>query len=150
MPRGQHRRPQQFFWKRFIGSEWIAVKAQFPCIFARVIETPWYTGDWRATSCLSCSATLSKQFPRFHSNYTANVVFQGQDMHAFFIDHHEQARNECKSFRRYRSSWLKKYTWVSRGIELPYCYYYLRVQNFAILGFRWFCGINFCDFTKSR
>ena len=23
---------------------------------------------------------------------------------------------------------------------LPYCYYYLRVQNFAILGFRWFCG----------
>ena len=25
MPRGQHRRPQQFFWKRFIGSEWITV-----------------------------------------------------------------------------------------------------------------------------
>ena len=51
------------------------VKAQFPCIFSGVIETPWYTGDCRASSCLSCSATLSKQFPRFHSNYTANVVF---------------------------------------------------------------------------
>ena len=83
-----------------------------------VIETPWYTGECRATSCLSCSATLSKQFPRFHSNYTANVVFQGQDMHAFFIHHHKQARNERKSFRRYRSSWLKKCMWVSRGIEL--------------------------------
>ena len=93
------------------------VKAQFPCIFARVIETPWYTGECRA-SCLSCSATLSKQFPRFHSNYTANVVFQGQDMHAFFIHHHKQARNERKSFRRYRSSWLKKCMWVSRGIAL--------------------------------
>ena len=23
---------------------------------------------------------------------------------------------------------------------IPYCYYYLRVQNFAILGFWWFCG----------
>ena len=39
-------------------------------------------------------------------------------MHAFFIHHHEQARNVCKSFRRYRFSWLKKYMWVSRGIEL--------------------------------
>ena len=45
-----------------------------------------------------------------------NVVFQGQDMHAFFIHHHD--RNVCKSFRRYRSSWLKKYMWVSRRIEL--------------------------------
>ena len=87
-------------------------------MFARVIETPWYTGECRATSCLSCSATLSKQFPRFHSNYTANVVFQGQDMHAFFIHHHKQARNERKRFRRYRSSWLKKCMWVSRGIAL--------------------------------
>ena len=42
-----------------------------------------------------------------------NVVFQGQDMHAFFI-HHEQARNVCKSFKRYQSSWLKK---VPVGIE---------------------------------
>ena len=25
MPRGQHRRPQQVFWKRFIGGKWIAV-----------------------------------------------------------------------------------------------------------------------------
>ena len=94
------------------------VWAHFPCIFARVIETPWYTGECCATSCLSCSATLSNQFPRFHSNYTANVVFQGQDMHTFFIHHHEQARNVRKSFRRYRSLWLKKYMWVSRGIEL--------------------------------
>ena len=94
------------------------VKAHFPCIFAWVIETPWYTGECRATSCLSCSATLSKQFPHFHSNYTANVVFQGQDMHAFFTHHHEQARNVRESFRRYQSSWLKKYMWVSRGIEL--------------------------------
>ena len=78
-------------------------KVQFPC-FAKVIETTWYTGECRATSCLSCSATLSKQFLRFHSNYTAKVVFQGQDMHAFFIHHHEQARNVRKSFRRYRSS----------------------------------------------
>ena len=30
----------------------------------------------------------------------------------------EQARNVRRSFRRYRSSWLKKYTWASRGIEL--------------------------------
>ena len=37
-------------------------------------------------------------------SYTADVVFQGQDMHAFFIHHHEQARNVRKSFRRYRSS----------------------------------------------
>ena len=59
------------------------VKAQFPCIFARDLETPWYIGECRATSCLSCSSTLSKQFPRFHSNYTANVVFQGQDMARF-------------------------------------------------------------------
>ena len=80
------------------------VKAQFPCVFARDLETPWYIGECRATSCLSCSSTLSKQFLRFHSNYTANVVFQGQDMHAFFICHHEQARNVRKSFRRYRSS----------------------------------------------
>ena len=94
------------------------VKAQFPCIFAGDLETPWYIGECRATSCLSCCSTLSKQFPRFHSNYTANVVFQGQDMHAFFIWHHEQARNVRKSFRRYRSSWQKKYIWVARGIEL--------------------------------
>ena len=94
------------------------VKAQFPCIFAGVIETPWCTGKCRATSCLSCTSTLSKLFPRFHSNYTANVVFQGQDIQAFFIHQHEQARNVRKSFRQYRSSWLKKYMWVSRGIEL--------------------------------
>ena len=50
--------------------------------------------------------------------YTVNVVSQGQDMCAFFIHHHEQARNVRKSFRRYQSSWLKKYMWVSRRIEL--------------------------------
>ena len=80
------------------------VNAQFPCILARVIETSWYTGECRATSYMSCSATLSKQFPCFHSNYTANVVFQGRDMPAFLIHHHEQARNVRKSFRWYRSS----------------------------------------------
>ena len=62
-------------------------------IFGRTIETAWCTGECGATSCLSCSATLSWQFPRFLGNYTANVVFQGQDMHAFFIHHHGQARN---------------------------------------------------------
>ena len=30
-------------------------------------------------------------------------------------------------------------TWMAWRV-LPYCYYYLRVQNFAIWGFRWFCG----------
>ena len=49
-------------------------------------EQDWKTGKFSgATGRLSCSATLSKQFPRFHSNYTANAVFQGQDQHAFFI-----------------------------------------------------------------
>ena len=55
------------------------VKAQFPCIFARVIETPWYTGDCRATSCLFWSATLSKQFPRFHSNYRTQPTSSSRD-----------------------------------------------------------------------
>ena len=64
--------------------------------------------------CLARAATLSKQFPCFHSTFTASVVFQGQEMHTFFIHHHEQARNVRKSFRRYRSSWQKK---VPVGIE---------------------------------
>ena len=103
-------------------NQWTSVRtgdSKSPCIFARVIETPWpwYAGNCRATSCLSCSAALSKQFPRVHSNYTANVVFQGQDRHAFFIHHHEQARNVCKSFR-VRTFVTEKYMWVSRGIDL--------------------------------
>ena len=71
------------------------VKVHFPCIFAWVIETPWYTGECRATSCLSCSATLSKQFPHFHSNYTANVVFQGQLRHARFFHPSSRTSSEC-------------------------------------------------------
>ena len=51
------------------------VKAHFPCIFARVIETPWYTGGMSCHQLfvLLChSATLSKQSrgQHFHSNYT--------------------------------------------------------------------------------
>ena len=29
---------------------------------------------------------------------------------------------------------------VVNFVVVPYCYYYLRVQNFANLGFRRFCG----------
>ena len=94
------------------------VKAQFPCIFASVIEIPWYTRECRATSCFSCSATLGKQYPRFHSNYKANRRFPGTRHARFLHPSSEQARNVRRSFRRYRSSWLKKYTWASRGIEL--------------------------------
>ena len=127
------------------------VKAQFPCVFARDLETPWYIGECRATSCLSCCSTLSKQFPRFHSNYTVTVVFQGQDMHAFFICHHEQARNVRKSFRRYRSSWLKKYIWVARGIEL-----YPQnggqaavVDAWAVHGIWWIVQLVYCGYRRS-
>ena len=114
-------------WERMTDqNQWTTVRTGYSksSVFLHLRQSYWntlvLTGDCRATSCLSCSATLSKQFPRFHSNYIANVVFQGQDMHAFFIHHHEQARirNVRKSFRRYRSSWLKKYMLVSRGIEL--------------------------------
>ena len=37
------------------------VKAHFPCIFAGVIETPWYSRECHATSCLSCSSCHSRQ-----------------------------------------------------------------------------------------
>ena len=33
---------------------------------------------------------------------------------------------------------------------LPYCYYYLRVQNFAILGFRRFCGYLILRFRATK
>ena len=104
-------------------NQWTTVRTgmlSFPASSLELLKHPaaWYTGECRATSCLSCSATLSK-FPRFHSNYTANVVFQGQDMHAFFIHHHKQARNERKSFRRYRSVTENVHVGIERNRAIP-------------------------------
>ena len=50
MPRGQHRRPQQFFWKRFIGGEWIAVSglpSPFPGMPPHTTrQEPRCSSDW--------------------------------------------------------------------------------------------------------
>ena len=48
-------------WTTIRTGDILVVKAHFPCIFARIIEIPWYSRECRATSCLSCSNCHSQQ-----------------------------------------------------------------------------------------
>ena len=107
-------------------NQWTAVRTggSKSSVFLHLRWSYWNTLVHRGLSCHQLFVLLchSQQavpvLPQQLHRLSADVVFQGRNMHAFFIHHHEQARNVCKSFRRYRSSWLKKYMWVSRGIEL--------------------------------
>ena len=100
------------------------VKAQFPCIFAGDLETPWYIGECRATSCLSCSSTLSKQFPRFDSTAITQPTSSSRDKTCTLSS--SVITNKLGTCARASDGtdlrdWilsLKKYIWVSTGIEL--------------------------------
>ena len=70
------------------------VKAHFPCIFAWVIETPWYTGECRATSCLSCSSCHSQQaVPALPQQLHSQRRLPGT-RHARFLHPSSQTRSE--------------------------------------------------------